>query len=176
MLHAYVDESQRGGRYLLCVVAVDAASVVPLRRRIRRLLLPRQRRLHFHNESNRRRRELASVIVALDVEVLVVVCHPSPGRSERDARARCLEAVIRHLQRLGTPVTLILESRHHQDCDDRPVIDAVRSGDPPLIYEHVDGVQEPLLWLPDAFAWLVGAGGEWRRRVLPAVDRIVDIR
>ncbi len=176
MLYAYVDESQRSGRYLLCAVVVDAGSVGLLRRRVRKLLLPGQRRLHFNNEGNRRRRSIASAIVALDVDVFVVVCHPSPGRSESDARARCLELVVRHLQGLGAPVTLILESRHHQDRDDRPVIDAVRAGDPPLTYEHVDGVYEPLLWLPHAYAWLVGAGGDWRRRVLPAIDQIVDIR
>lgn len=129
MLYAYVDESQRSGRYLLCAVVVDAGSVGLLRRRVRKLLLPGQRRLHFNNEGNRRRRSIASAIVTLDVDV-----------------------------------------------DDRPVIDAVRAGDPPLTYEHVDGVHEPLLWLPDAYAWLVGAGGDWRRRVLPAIDQIVDIR
>lgn len=129
MLYAYVDESQRSGRYLLCAVVVDAGSVGLLRRRVRKLLLPGQRRLHFNNEGNRRRRSIASAIVTLDVDV-----------------------------------------------DDRPVIDAVRAGDPPLTYEHVDGVYEPLLWLPDAYAWLVGAGGDWRRRVLPAIDQIVDIR
>ncbi len=129
MLYAYVDESQRSGRYLLCAVVVDAGSVGLLRRRVRKLLLPGQRRLHFNNKGNRRRRSIASAIVTLDVDV-----------------------------------------------DDRPVIDAVRAGDPPLTYEHVDGVYEPLLWLPDAYAWLVGAGGDWRRRVLPAIDQIVDIR
>lgn len=129
MLYAYVDESQRSGRYLLCAVVVDAGSVGLLRRRVRKLLLPGQRRLHFNNEGNRRRRSIASAIVTLDVDV-----------------------------------------------DDRPVIDAVRAGDPPLTYEHVDGVYEPLLWLPHAYAWLVGAGGDWRRRVLPAIDQIVDIR
>lgn len=129
MLYAYVDESQRSGRYLLCAVVVDAGSVGLLRRRVRKLLLPGQRRLHFNNEGNRRRRSIASAIVTLDVDV-----------------------------------------------DDRPVIDAVRAGDPPLTYELVDGVYEPLLWLPDAYAWLVGAGGDWRRRVLPAIDQIVDIR
>lgn len=110
-------------------MVVDAGSVGLLRRRVRKLLLPGQRRLHFNNEGNRRRRSIASAIVTLDVDV-----------------------------------------------DDRPVIDAVRAGDPPLTYELVDGVYEPLLWLPDAYAWLVGAGGDWRRRVLPAIDQIVDIR
>ena len=101
MLYVYVDESQRSGRYLLSAVVVDADSVRVLRRLVRKLLLPGQRRLHFHNESNRRRREVASAIVALDVDVFVVVCHPSRGRSERDARAHCLEVVVRHVQGLG---------------------------------------------------------------------------
>ena len=33
--------------------------------------------------------------------------------------------------------------------------------------EHLAPDEDPLLWLPDCFAWPVGAGGDWRRRVEP---------
>jgi len=45
MLYAYVDESQRSGRYLLCAVVVDAASVGLVRRRVRKLLRDWRRRV-----------------------------------------------------------------------------------------------------------------------------------
>ena len=51
-----------------------------------------------------------------------------------------------------------IESRHNQDADDHPVIWAARRRAPSLTCEHVGGEREPLLWLADAYAWLVGAG------------------
>jgi hypothetical protein len=35
--------------------------------------------------------------------------------------------------------------------------------------------EEPLLWVPDAIAWAVGRGGDWRRRAEPLLDKVVDL-
>jgi hypothetical protein len=172
---AYVDESERRGRYLMCAVVIDPVRAGKFRREIRGLLLPGQRRLHFKKEGVRRRRELATALLGLQLDASVFVCRAAPGRGEAEARALCLAAVVRHLQSRGEPVSLILESRHHQDVDDQPVIAAARRREPPLSYEHVDGDHEPLLWLPDSFAWLVGAGSDWRRRVAPAISRFEEV-
>jgi hypothetical protein len=118
-LYAYIDESERRGRYLMCRAAL--------------------------------------------------------GRGEGQARALCLAAIVRDLQSYGSPVSMVLESRHHQDGGDEPIIAAARQRTPPLSYEHVDGDHEPLLWLPDSFAWLVGAGPDWRRRIAPALRQVVDV-
>lgn len=43
----------------------------------------------------------------------------------------------------------------------------------PLTYEHLLPVEDPILWVADAFAWVAGAGGEWADRcgnVLGIVD------
>lgn len=42
-----------------------------------------------------------------------------------------------------------------------------------LTYEHMRPHEEPILWVSDAVAWAYGAGGDWRRRVTPAV--VVDL-
>lgn len=175
VVNAYVDESARRGRYLMCSVVVDPTAAGPLRRRIRGLLLPGQRRLHFSKEGVRRRRQLADVLVNLDLDVTVVMCRAVEGRREVDARARCVTGIVRHLQRNGDVVSLVLESRHHQDIDDLPVIAAARTRTPALNYQHVDGNHDPLLWLPDSFAWLYGAGGDWKRRASQAINHVVDV-
>lgn len=174
-LHAFVDESERPARYLMCCVAIAPASLSSLRATARGLLLPGQRRLHFHTESDRRQRHLASELVAVEADVSVFVCRSAQGRTAADARARCLAAIVSHLQASEQAVKLVIESRHEQDVDDHPVIWATRRREPVLDYEHRTGDEEPLLWLPDAFAWLVGAGGDWRRRMGPAVTRVVDL-
>ena len=171
VLYAYVDESERSGRYLMGCVVVEAGDAGDLRRRTRRLLAPGQRQVHFKKESPRRRRELASAIVQLDLDATVYECRFTPGRSELQARRLCLAAIVSDVQARGEPVTLILESRHQQDEADHGVISSARVDVPALTYEHVVGSREPLLWLPDAFAWLVGAGGDWQRRVAGQVIR-----
>jgi hypothetical protein len=35
--------------------------------------------------------------------------------------------------------------------------------------------EEPLLWVSDAVAWAMGAGGDWRRRVEPMIDEVVRL-
>ena len=41
---------------------------------------------------------------------------------------------------------------------------------------HLSPYEEPLLWVSDAVAWAVGAGGDWRRRVEPMIDEVVRLR
>lgn len=57
-LLTYVDESERPGRYLMSCVVIDPADAGRARSAARGLLLPGQRRLHFHSETDRRQRSL----------------------------------------------------------------------------------------------------------------------
>ena len=172
---AFVDESECRGRYVMCCVVIEPNRVREMRSVARGLLLPCQRRLHFHTESDRRQRQLASALVAVDADVSVFICRSAQGQSEADARAACLAAIVAYLQQLQAAVKLVIESRHEQDTADHPVIWSARTREPVLDYEHQTADAEPLLWLPDSFAWLVGAGGDWRRRVDQIVDRVVDL-
>lgn len=174
-LNAYVDESARPGRYVMSCLVVAPAAVGRLREETRQLLLPGQRRLHFHSESTHRQRQLASDLLHFEADVSVFICRSAHGRRTSGARAACLTAIVDHLQSAASDVMLTIESRHEQDRDDHPVIWSARRRRPLLDYEHVGGGDEPMLWLADAFAWLVGAGGEWRRRIAPAVAQVVDV-
>lgn len=173
-LLAFVDESERPARYLMSCVVIDQSGASGARSAARSLLLPGQRRLHFHSESDRRQRALVAGLLAIDAGTSVFVCRSAPGQRSADARAACLAAIVGDLQSSGDPVRLTLESRHSQDAADHPVIWSARRPAPSLTYEHVGGESEPLLWLADAYAWLVGAGGDWRRRLGDSV-RVVDV-
>jgi hypothetical protein len=50
-----------------------------------------------------------------------------------------------------------------------------RSGTGGMTYRHATAHEEPLLWLPDAIAWAVGRGGDWRRRAEPLLEKVVDL-
>lgn len=169
-LHAYVDESVRPGRYLLCVVVVDPAHAGQLRRRTRHLLLSGQTRLHFKKESSRRRRALLAALADFEVEATVYSCSSRIGRDQDLARALCLERAIADLQDRGLTVDLFIESRDGLDDNDRLTIRRARRREPTLSFEHLLPNDDPLLWLPDCFAWPVGARGDWLRRVRPLLS------
>jgi hypothetical protein len=46
---------------------------------------------------------------------------------------------------------------------------------PSVQYTHRGSRSEPLLSLPDAIGWAVGAGGMWRRLVEPIVAEVVQV-
>jgi hypothetical protein len=74
---------------------------------------------------------------------------------------------------------LVLESRdHHGNQSDRRIIRAtlaICGRFPDLAYEHRYAHEEPALWVPDAIAWCYGAGGLWRRRIEPIVEKTLDL-
>ena len=172
VLYAYADESIRPGKYLMSVVVVEAAAAGALRRRTRSLLLSGQRRLHFQKESSRRRRELIGELVTFDVSVAVFSCRLQRGRSEPQARAVCLTAIVDHLQSLDRDVVLYIERRLGRDDEDHRTMDRARRRGDVLTYQHLLPSTDPLLWLPDCFVWTAGAGGDWLRRATPAIEVI----
>jgi hypothetical protein len=169
-MHVFVDESERQD-YLLCAVLVRG-NVGPLRTAVRALCQPGQRRVHFSKEGATRRRAVLSTLVGLGVQARV---YTSP-RSVRRSREACLDALIADILPAGAE-RLVIESRRTMDHLDDLVIKAAlrQSGTGRLTYQHATAHEEPLLWLPDAIAWAVGRGGDWRRRAEPLLEKVVDL-
>jgi len=74
---------------------------------------------------------------------------------------------------------LVLESRgpsdDHRDARTLAAALAPAPSASGLVYEHLRPYEDPLLWIPDAVSWCYGAGGDWRRRVSPLVERVTDL-
>ena len=172
---AFIDESLRPGKYLLACVVVESQRAGELRRAVRHLMLPGERKLHFKTESPRRRRELLVAFGALDVTATVYICRTRLGRNHEKARAECLGQAVRDLQKSDEPVQLFIERRDGLDEADGIVVRRARRSAPLLLFEHLEPDHDPLLWLPDCFAWPVGASADWRRRVKPLLAGIVDV-
>lgn len=173
MIEAFVDESARPGHYLLACVTIHPGVVNPSRTTLRAMLWGGERRIHLVNESPQRKRSILAGIASLDVRASV---YRTPGRSDR-TRPKLIEAMVadlvdRDLRRL------VFESRAHLDSYDRRDLRRLRrAGLVPetLLYDHMRPHEEPLLWVADAVAWAVGAGGGWEKRISAIVDNVVDI-
>lgn len=172
-VHAFVDESQRV-RYMICAAIISPDDLQAARRGLRGMLLPRQRRLHFVNDSPKRRRILLDAMRELPVRTRLYIS----AEKEPIARQRAIEALLVDLLALGGQ-RLVIECREaSQDERERRLIaTAVRRRAAPadLSYDHLRAREEPLLWVSDAVAWAYGAGPQWRRRAEPLITHVQDV-
>lgn len=167
----YVDETKRAGYVIAAVTVADAASV---RRALRGLILPGQRRIHMKREQSRRRRAILLAVSDAGVEATI---YDAARRFPTDLAARnaCLEAMVQDLAGLGDNARILIErddSLVHSDR--RHLYELVRRAGATgrLGYEHGKAHEEPLLALPDIVAWAWVRSGEWRRRLGPVVREV----
>ncbi|WP_431875228.1 hypothetical protein [Amycolatopsis sacchari] len=174
-VHAFIDESGRDRRYFICVAVVDPGCLAPARKQLSALLLPGQRELHFKAEKPPRRRLLADRIAGLPLATHIYETTSTPKTEEQD-RQRCLEQAFHHLVELGAH-RVVLDSRDHRDIHDRTTIYRTLGQHPKteLAHHHLNSASAPLLWVPDAVAWCYGAGGDWRRRVMPVISKVIVV-
>lgn len=102
-MHAYVDESERGG-YLVAAALVERDDLDDVRRVLRDLRKPGQRRVHFTKESDSRRRLILDRLGRLPIRLRLY----ESGGDTVPARARCLSALVDDLVVLGAE-RLVLE-------------------------------------------------------------------
>ena len=105
----------------------------------------------------------------LELDVLVVQSRITLDGSAEEARSECLAVVVERSQAGPAGATLYIERRDGLDHHDRETILCARRNESPLNFEHLPPHSDPLLWVPDAFAWAVGARGQWLGRVSDAV-------
>jgi hypothetical protein len=112
-VHAFVDESFRGGRYLPTAALVQPRDLRRLRKVVRGILLPWQRGIHLKAEKASRRRMLLDQLVASGAAGTVYVA-PATRVAQEAARAVCLHQLV--VDRVKTEAhRLVLDSRGDRD-------------------------------------------------------------
>lgn len=170
--HLFVDESRRGGTYLLAAVAVPTGALAEVRAVVRSAVLPRQRRVHFVDEKDARRKQLIAAWLELRAQCGVYVVTNNGRRTEDEARDACLTALVTAALR-GEVARLVIESREGRDHMDRRLIRGLLGRGSTMTYEHMRPHEEPLLWFADGVGWCWGAGGTYRQ-TLTACDRFTE--
>lgn len=129
------------------------------------MLLGDQTRLHFAQENAARRRRLLADMAELDCWTVIYESRQPEPQCRSWAITRVVEAL---LSRGGQ--RLVIEGREPTlDRRERGEIAAAIGGRSDLVYEHMRAREEPLLWIPDAFAWAYGAGADWASRISATV-------
>jgi hypothetical protein len=154
---AYIDESLRvrDGLYILAAVIVADADANHHRQALTGLLYRGQTRLHWRNESSRRRVDLVGAVSRLPhTGAIIIGTGMASGRQER-ARRKCIEQLLHEL--ISRSIASIVFERRHAELDarDRALITALRRRHAlpgSLQATWLAAADEPLLWLPDIVA------------------------
>ncbi|MGH9090465.1 MAG: hypothetical protein ACRDZR_03650 [Acidimicrobiales bacterium] len=175
MRHFFIDETKRAGYVIAAVsVAVPAAT----RGVVRGLVAPGRRRLHMVDERPRHRPIIIDTLLSCDIEAWIYNAGRA-HRTEREARAACLRALVADLAALGGSTRLIIELDRTLGGADRSVLYQASRRSPrrgfDLHYDHRTSHEELLLGLPDVIAWCWARSAEWRRRIMPVVTRVRSV-
>ena len=169
----FADESQAHG-FLLAAATVPCSEVDRVRAKVKTLKLPRQQRLHFHTESDARRRFILGEL--LQIGVSAVIYDATAHDDQKAARAAAVTRLAQDAAKNGA-VRLVLE-RHVAAESDRRLIRAqlVEAGCHDRVsYCHAEARHECLLGIADAVAWCFAKNGTWRRRVSPMIAEVVGV-
>lgn len=155
--HAFADESFTSTTaspsiYLMAGLILDPSTVDAVRSEITALKLPREKKIHWHGDSNERHDRVISTIAAIPVEGIVLTRIGPTGERDERRRRKTLEPFIQELEQAGC-THLTLESRGLKaDHRDRALLDALRAQhlSRTVRLHHQPGPVEPLLAIPDA--------------------------
>ena len=155
---AYVDESLRHSTdkrlYLVAAAVIVPGDLDSARDSVRNVLLPRQPRFHWRDESEPQRDRMLKIIEGVAPRGLIYSCRPAPRRQDR-ARSLCLASMLWDFRQIGV-TEVVFESResHNDRKDARTIGHAQRAqrGPDGLSYSFLRPLDEPLLWIADALA------------------------
>jgi hypothetical protein len=145
----------------------EAQHTYELRKQLRALLLPGQRRLHMPKEGARRRRVILDAIVDLEVQVTVLELRRRNGVTRPEARAMLLTVAAEVVAERSSRFWVLDNIEESQMRRDELQLHGARVE---AVFDHRPSHEEPLLWVVDVALWAYGAGGDWKRRSAPIVD------
>ncbi len=165
-LHAWVDESMHSapdgrpgdGMYVLAAAVADPAACEPVRERLVHLVPSGKQRLHWRDEDDALRRQMAGAVGSCDLAHVVVVGSRFDNRRQERARRRCMERLFFQLESLEVS-RVTLESRTASlNKRDQEMFAALRGCGAMRGLRAEFGLPsaEPMLWVPDVVAGAVG--------------------
>lgn len=163
----FVDESKAKG-YTMVAAVVVSNDVTTLRREVRELVLPGQRRIHFTKERDDRKRLILSKFTTFGVQAQIF---HSPAKNDAAGREACLTALVEHASKHAHTKIVLERDESIEQSDRRTLFREVHKHGltEALSYALEPPHLEPLLWIADAIAWSYTKGGDWNRRIEPLV-------
>lgn len=166
MWHAWVDESQPGSpggpaAYVVAAVVCEPAEIGEARAEMKSLLLRSQRKLHWRDESEPRRRKIIEAVAALEcLEHIVVIRDDKPGEQPERRRRHCLERLFYELDVAGVSHVFLESRAPKQNKLDADLLNRLRAKKvvgAQLRIDHEPGPTDEALWIADVVCGAAGA-------------------
>jgi hypothetical protein len=144
----FADES-KFKRYLFGVINIANPRIDEARKLVRSLTLPGQRSLHFAKESERRRTQLLSALLQIEMQIFIIQTDMPDGR---EGRAAALDGLMRLARDLDSTSLSIERDDSSHNSDQKLLKEGLRNQEDisfRIQYRH----EEPMLWVADAVAW-----------------------
>ncbi|RKN31627.1 hypothetical protein D7044_15040 [Micromonospora musae] len=162
--HIFVDETKERG-LLVAAAVVLTRDLAPARKVMRSLILPNQRRIHFHKERDDRRRQIVGAINGIGAQAVILDASDHPNM--KAARDASLVRLVAYAGKIGAARLVIEQDDSTIKADRRLLFDEVQKAglSDTVRYDHLRAHEECLLAIPDALAWCWAKRGRWRAAV-----------
>lgn len=178
MQYAFVDESEpngtgHGGPYIMVASMPIVDDLDDLRQRLERLKPRRQQKLHWYESMDSVRTAAIEMIAEMPFIHWAVVVEPPGGDSAERRRRNCMERLFHEVEGLDAVDEVVMESRGASDDQrDIKMVSTLRTRrviTGSVRVNHRRGVDEPLLWVPDAVCGAMNArlagNSRWANRL-----------
>ncbi|WP_278234627.1 hypothetical protein [Isoptericola sp. AK164] len=184
-LVAWADETQSRrdrdpGVYILAAPIIQASRVEDAREAMQALQQPREKKIHWREDSDKRHDQVIDTIRSVDIVETVVVVMTGFTVDQRETRRRrkVLERFLYQIAQRGCS-QLTFESRGSvEDARDFAVVDALRAGQvipAQLRVDHVPGPADPALWIADAVCGAITEARCGRPRWLEQIQDVTTV-
>ena len=161
--HVYIDESIRA-TYLIALVVIEDKSLDKIRKSIRRFAKKNRKNLHMFHATPGFKNKVLKEVMSYDLQIVIIEDLNFRYRKYL-SRQICLRSVFECAAEMDID-RIVLDRSSSQEKDLTTYQKSSRKFHTlPENLHHIASRQEPLLWLPDIFAWSYGAGGIWRERI-----------
>ncbi|UFS58010.1 hypothetical protein [Subtercola endophyticus] len=113
---------------------------------------PSQLKLHWYESVEAQRRKYITLIAGMEIMHWVIVREDTQNEGPERSRRACIEMMIYELHQIEV-FEAVFESRgaanDKRDIDMLGYLRATKTITKPFRIDHVRGMDEPLLWLPD---------------------------
>jgi hypothetical protein len=139
--------------YILAATICETADLSSVRQEVSGLRLKGQQKVHWRDESDKRRRQIAEFIALLPLEHAVVVRNGHPDDRPERRRRQAMERLMHELDQARVKDVTFESRDDRNDVRDRDMLDALRARktiSPDLRMNHIGGRDDAMLWVADA--------------------------
>jgi hypothetical protein len=146
------DRTRDARAYILAATICQTADLPTVRQEVAGLRLKGQQKLHWRDESDKRRRQIAEFIALLPLEHVVVIRNAHPDDRPERRRRHAMERLLHELDQADVKDVTFESRDSHSNNRDREMLNAYRSRrvvSLGLRISHVGGRDDAMLWVAD---------------------------